>query len=106
MAYIQINGCVNLFGLEFADMADSQEAMGRPPLGMKPTTVRLSAETIAESQRWWAIGGLHCSFAKQSRMNCSAEKILSRQRADTLYASLPSASRHLGAGWTAPNPCW
>jgi hypothetical protein len=46
MAYIQINGCVNLFGLEFADMADSQEAMGRPPLGMKPTTVRLSAETI------------------------------------------------------------
>ena len=47
MAYIQINGCVNLFGLEFADMADSQEAMGRPPLGMKPTTVRLSAETIS-----------------------------------------------------------
>lgn len=28
-------------------MADSQEAMGRPPLGMKPTTVRLSAETIS-----------------------------------------------------------
>lgn len=47
MAYIQINGCVNLFGLEFADMADSQGAMGRPPLGMKPTTVRLSAETIS-----------------------------------------------------------
>ena len=47
MAYIQINGCVNLFGLEFANMADSQEAMGRPPLGMKPTTVRLSAETIS-----------------------------------------------------------
>lgn len=47
MAYIQINGCVNLFGLEIADMADSQEAMGRPPLGMKPTTVRLSAETIS-----------------------------------------------------------
>jgi hypothetical protein len=47
MSYIQINGCVNLFGLEFADMADSQEAMGRPPLGMKPTTVRLSAETIS-----------------------------------------------------------
>jgi len=28
-------------------MADSQVAMGRPPLGMKPTTVRLSAETIS-----------------------------------------------------------
>ncbi len=47
MAYIQINGGVNLFGLEFVDMADSQGAMGRPPLGMKPTTVRLSAETIS-----------------------------------------------------------
>ncbi|AMK20427.1 Hypothetical protein K663_20353 (plasmid) [Sphingobium sp. MI1205] len=27
-------------------MADSAETMGRPPLGMKPTTIRLSAETI------------------------------------------------------------
>jgi len=26
--------------------ADTQEAMGRPPLGMKPTTVRLPVETI------------------------------------------------------------
>ena len=25
----------------------TSEGMGRPPLGMKPTTVRLSAETIA-----------------------------------------------------------
>lgn len=27
-------------------MADSHEMMGRPPLGMKPTTVRLPVETI------------------------------------------------------------
>lgn len=31
-------------------------------------------------------------------MNCSAGKILSRQRADSLYASVPRASRHPG-GW-------
>lgn len=28
-------------------MADSDGFMGRPPLGMKPTTIRLSAETIS-----------------------------------------------------------
>ena len=27
-------------------MVDSHEFMGRPPLGMKPTTIRLSADTI------------------------------------------------------------
>ena len=46
MAYIEINGCVNLFGLEIAEMADSDGMMGRPPLGMKPTTIRLSTDTI------------------------------------------------------------
>lgn len=28
-------------------MSDSQKEMGRPPLGMKPTTIRLSTETIS-----------------------------------------------------------
>ncbi|MBB4151978.1 hypothetical protein ACFSUK_16525 [Sphingobium scionense] len=28
-------------------MIDTDNVMGRPPLGMKPTTVRLSADTIA-----------------------------------------------------------
>ena len=46
MAYIQINGCVNVFGLEMGEMADSDRMMGRPPLGMKPTTIRLSTDTI------------------------------------------------------------
>ena len=46
MAYIQINGGVNVFDLEIAGMADSDGVMGRPPLGMKPTTIRLSADTI------------------------------------------------------------
>ncbi|PQM28817.1 hypothetical protein CVO77_10385 [Sphingopyxis lindanitolerans] len=46
MAYIQINGGVNVFGLELADVADSDSIMGRPPLGMKPTTIRLSADMI------------------------------------------------------------
>jgi len=27
-------------------VTDSDKLMGRPPLGMKPTTIRLSAETI------------------------------------------------------------
>lgn len=46
MAYIQINGVVNVFSLEMTDMTDSDETMGRPPLGMKPTTIRLSADTV------------------------------------------------------------
>lgn len=46
MSYIQINGCVNVFGLEMAEMTDSDWMMGRPPLGMKPTTIRLSTDTI------------------------------------------------------------
>ena len=47
MAYTQINGCVNVFVLEMAEMADSDGVMGRPPLGMKPTTIRLSTDTIS-----------------------------------------------------------
>ena len=33
-------------GLEIIPAADSHNVMGRPPLGMKPTTDRLPAETI------------------------------------------------------------
>jgi len=47
MSYIQINDGVNGFGLEFAGMTDSDREMGRPPLGMKPTTIRLSTDTIS-----------------------------------------------------------
>jgi hypothetical protein len=32
--------------LDNSSAPDTQEAMGRPPLGMKPTTVRLPVETI------------------------------------------------------------
>lgn len=32
--------------MEIVAVADSHEMMGRPPLGMKPTTVRLPVETI------------------------------------------------------------
>lgn len=46
MAYIEINGGVNGFGLEIDTVPDSDGAMGRPPLGMKPTTIRLSTDTI------------------------------------------------------------
>jgi hypothetical protein len=46
MAYIQINGGVNGFVLEIVVMPDSDKPMGRPPLGMKPTTIRLSSDTI------------------------------------------------------------
>jgi hypothetical protein len=46
MAYIQINGGVNRYGLAIGIVPDSDRAMGRPPLGMKPTTIRLSTDTI------------------------------------------------------------
>lgn len=46
MAYIEINGVVNGFGLEIVTVPDSDRAMGRPPLGMKPTTIRLTTDTI------------------------------------------------------------
>ena len=46
MSYILIKDRVNEFGLENGILPDSDMPMGRPPLGMKPTTVRLSADTI------------------------------------------------------------
>lgn len=46
MAYIQTNGGVNGFLLAIGIVPDSDRAMGRPPLGMKPTTIRLSTDTI------------------------------------------------------------
>lgn len=46
MSYIQINAGVNQFGLEGEATPGSDGAMGRPPLGMKPTTIRLSKDTI------------------------------------------------------------
>lgn len=46
MAYIQINGGVNRFDLEIDALPDSDKMMGRPPLGMKPTTIRLTTGTI------------------------------------------------------------
>jgi hypothetical protein len=32
--------------LEIGRVPDTHDAMGRPPLGMKPTTIRLPSETI------------------------------------------------------------
>jgi hypothetical protein len=46
MSYIQINGSVNQFDLADQASPGSASEMGRPPLGMKPTTVRLSVDTI------------------------------------------------------------
>ena len=46
MAYIQINGGVNRFNLKIEFLPDSHKSMGRPPLGMKPTTIRLTTDTI------------------------------------------------------------
>jgi hypothetical protein len=41
-----INGSVNQFDLTDEASPGSASEMGRPPLGMKPTTVRLSLDTI------------------------------------------------------------
>jgi hypothetical protein len=46
MSYIHLDDGVNGFGFENGASLDSEHAMGRPPLGMKPTTIRLSTETI------------------------------------------------------------
>ena len=46
MSYIRLNDGVNRIFLEIASSTDSDGVMGRPPLGMKPTTVRLAVETI------------------------------------------------------------
>lgn len=43
---MQINDVINAILFEIDREADSDEGMGRPPLGMKATTIRLSVETI------------------------------------------------------------
>lgn len=43
---MQINDVINAILFEIEREADSDEGMGRPPLGMKATTIRLSVETI------------------------------------------------------------
>lgn len=43
---MQINDVINAILFEIEREADSDEGMGRPPLGMKATTIRLSMDTI------------------------------------------------------------
>jgi len=43
---MQINDVINAILFEIEREADSDEGMGRPPLGMKATTIRLSLDTI------------------------------------------------------------
>lgn len=43
---MQINDVINAILFEIEREADSDESMGRPPLGMKATTIRLSVDTI------------------------------------------------------------
>lgn len=43
---MQINDVINAILIEIEREADSDEGMGRPPLGMKATTIRLSVDTI------------------------------------------------------------
>lgn len=46
MSFIQIKDVVNAIFLAQGHRSDSDDAMGRPPLGMKPTTIRLPQEMI------------------------------------------------------------
>ena len=46
MSFIQIKDVVNAIFLAPSHRSDSDDAMGRPPLGMKPTTIRLPQEMI------------------------------------------------------------
>ncbi|ALH80145.1 hypothetical protein [Sphingopyxis macrogoltabida] len=43
---MQINDVINAILFEIVRDADSDDGMGRPPLGMKATTIRLSVDTI------------------------------------------------------------
>ncbi|MBL8651908.1 MAG: hypothetical protein JNL35_16080 [Sphingopyxis sp.] len=43
---MQINDVINAILFEIERDADSDDGMGRPPLGMKATTIRLSEDTI------------------------------------------------------------
>ncbi len=51
MSYIQINDGVNRKCLAGDTIVDSQDGMGRPPLGMKPTTIRLPVETLQRIEK-------------------------------------------------------
>lgn len=51
MAYIEINGGVRMICFEVRPCADSDGAMGRPPLGMKPTTIRLPLAMLERIKR-------------------------------------------------------
>ncbi len=51
MAYIEINGGVRMICFEVRPRADSDGAMGRPPLGMKPTTIRLPLAMLERIKR-------------------------------------------------------
>ena len=51
MSYIQINDSVNRNCLADDPFAGSDAGMGRPPLGMKPTTIRFSLETIQRIEK-------------------------------------------------------
>lgn len=43
---MQISDVINAIPFEIEREADSDDGMGRPPLGMKATTIRLSTDTI------------------------------------------------------------
>ncbi len=43
---MQISDLINAILFEIEREADSDDGMGRPPLGMKATTIRLSLDTI------------------------------------------------------------
>ncbi|MCW0197576.1 hypothetical protein [Sphingopyxis sp.] len=43
---MQINDVINAILFEIEREPDSDDGMGRPPLGMKATTIRLSVDTI------------------------------------------------------------
>lgn len=43
---MQINDVINAILFEIEREADSDDGMGRPPLGMKATTIRLPVDTI------------------------------------------------------------
>lgn len=51
MSYIEINDGVNRKSLAADTIADSHDGMGRPPLGMKPTTIRLPFETLQRIEK-------------------------------------------------------
>lgn len=51
MSYNEINDGVNRKCLAGNTIPDSHDGMGRPPLGMKPTTIRLPLETLQRIEK-------------------------------------------------------